>query len=157
MSGYGVLRLIHGYWRWMVLVSGLVALVRSGAAVSSPRAWRPGDEQASRRFVAALDIQVLLGLMLYFAFSPFWSAVHESFHLTLKNETTRFFGLEHETAMLVAFVAVHVGRVRVRRETEAAAKHRALFASTLLFFALALWAIPWPWRAIGRPLFRLSW
>ena len=26
----------------------------------------------------------------------------------------------------------------------------------LLFFTLVLWAIPWPWRDIGRPLFRTT-
>jgi hypothetical protein len=48
----------------------------------------------------------------------------------------------------------HVGRVRIRRAVDAAAKHR----TALLFFGLALLAmvlsIPWPGLISGRVLFR---
>jgi hypothetical protein len=150
---YGVLRLLHGWWRWAVILSGLVVLVRSLAGVRSRR-WTLGDERASRVFVGTGDLQLLLGLILYFGFSPFWPAVRDSFPIAMKDASARFFGIEHEIAMLLALIALHVGHARARRATEAAASHRALLVSTLLFFAVALWAIPWPWRAIGRPLFR---
>jgi hypothetical protein len=156
MSSYGVLRLVHGYWRWAVLVSGAVVLLRALAGVRRQRPWTPSDERASRTLVAVVDIQVLLGLTLYFALSPFWLAVRESFHLVVKDPATRFFGMEHETAMLLAFIAAHLGRIGARRASEAASKHRALLVWTLLFFALVLWAIPWPWRSIGRPLLRTA-
>ena len=156
MTAYSILRLVHGYWRWAVLVTGAVALARSAISLRGRRTWTTGDERASRWFVAAVDVQVILGLFLYFVFSPFWPAVRDSFHFALRDLSARFFGMEHETAMLLAFVAAHVGRVRIRRAAEAHAKHHALLASLLFFFALALWAIPWPWRAIGRPLFRVS-
>ncbi|HWE31463.1 MAG TPA: hypothetical protein VHB97_25850, partial [Polyangia bacterium] len=67
----------------------------------------------------------------------------------------RFFGVEHETAMLLAFVTAHVGRVLSRRAPDPR-KQRILRATMFIFFALVLWAIPWPWRAFGRPLLRLS-
>jgi hypothetical protein len=157
MNGYTLLRLVHGYWRWMVLVCGVVVLLRAFAALRNRRAWTASDDRASRIFVAVVDVQVFLGLTLYFVFSPFWSAVRESFRFAMKDPTSRSFGMEHETAMLLAFIAVHVGRVRARRISTAVGKHRALLASTLVFFALVAWAIPWPWRMMGRPLFRTSW
>jgi hypothetical protein len=157
MSMYGLLRVIHGYWRWAVLVSGVVTLVRAVGAVRGPRAWTPGDERASRTFVGALDVQVLLGLLLYFGFSPFWPAVRDSFEFALRDRSARFFGMEHETAMLLGFVAAHVGRVRSRKATDPTVKHGAILVSTLVFFLFVSWAIPWPWRSIGRPLFRVSW
>jgi heme A synthase len=156
---YWILRLVHGYWRWAVLASGAVALVRALRAMfgSTDAGWSRGDERASRWFVATVDVQVMLGLVLYFGFSPFWPAVRDSFRFAIHDRSSRFFGMEHQTAMLLAFVAAHVGRVRIKRTPDARTKQRVLLVSLLVFFTLALWAIPWPWRAVGRPLFRTSW
>lgn len=148
---YGWLRLVHGYWRWVVVLSALVVFVRAVRA----RSWTAMDERASRLFVAAVDIQVLLGLTLYFGFSPYWTATHTAFAATMKDQGARFFGVEHETAMLLAFVTAHVGRVVSRRAPDAR-KQRILRTTMIVFFALVLWAIPWPWRVFGRPLVRLS-
>jgi hypothetical protein len=154
MSGYELVRLVHGYWRWMVLASGLVVLARAIAGLRGTARWTPVDERAAKIFVAAVDVQVLLGLVLYFGLSPFFQAVHQSFHASMKDPITRFFGIEHETAMVIAFVAAHVGRVRARRAIDPRRKQRATLVSLIVFFVVVAWAIPWPWRAVGRPLFR---
>jgi hypothetical protein len=156
MSGYTVLRLVHGYWRWSVLASALVVLARALTGVQKRRAFTRTDERAALLFITALDLQVLLGLVLYFAFSPFWLAARQSFHAILHDPVSRFFGVEHETAMLLALVVAHAGRVRARRLDDGARRHRVMLMTLIVFFALVLWAIPWPWRAAGRPLLRLS-
>jgi hypothetical protein len=155
MSGYGVLRLAHGDWRWVVLGCALWALVRAADGVARRRSWRPGDERAALAFVAALDVQLLLGLVLYFGFSPFASAMRHAFAATMKDAGTRFFAVEHETAMLLAVAAAHVGRVRARR-ADPTRRHRLMLLTLLVFFAIVAWAIPWPWRRFGRPWLRLS-
>src|SRR5690242_18562360 len=109
MVAYWVLRAVHGYFRWAVVVSGVVALVRASRGA---RPWSVGDERDSRWFVAAVDVQVAIGLVLYFGFSPFWPVVRDSFQLALHDRSSRFFGMEHPTAMVLAFVAAHVGRAR---------------------------------------------
>jgi hypothetical protein len=155
MSGYSVLLAAHGYWRWVVLGAWLWVLTRSVFGLSTSRAWTKADDRAATIFVSTLDIQFLLGLILYFGFSPFFQAVRQAFAASMKNPEARFFGIEHETAMFFAVAAVHILRVRARRATEARAKHRAMLLATLVFGVLAAWAIPWPGRpALGRPLFR---
>jgi hypothetical protein len=133
-----------------------VVLWRAAAGLRARRDFSPSDERASKWLVAAVDIQVLLGLVLYFGLSPFFAALRQSFAASMAEATTRFFAIEHETAMALAFVAAHVGRVRVRRATEPARKHRALLVSAIIFLVLVAVSIPWPWRAVGRPLLRLS-
>jgi len=39
---------------------------------------------------------------------------------------------------------------------DAARQHRIVTVTMVIFFALLLWAIPWPWREVGRPLFRTT-
>jgi hypothetical protein len=155
-AGYGWLRLVHGYWRWMVCFSALVVLVRALSGAARGRPWSAGDERAAVLFVAAVDLQVLLGLTLYFGFSPYWSATHTAFAATMKNQGARFFGVEHETAMLLAFITAHVGRALAKRAPSDTRKQRIMRTTLLVFFAIIAWAIPWPWRSFGRPLLRTT-
>jgi hypothetical protein len=155
VNAYTFLRLVHSYWRWLVVATALVALVRALAGVVLRRHWSRGDERAAVAFVGAVDMQVLIGLVLYFAFSPYWTAAHTALVAALHDRVTRFFAVEHESAMLLAFVAAHLGRVLSRRQQQGPAKHRVMLITLVIFWLLIGWAIPWPWRAVGRPLLRL--
>ena len=69
----------------------------------------------------------------------------------------RFFGIEHQFAMLLGVVAAHISRVRVRRSATADGKRRALLVWTIVFLLLTFAGLPWPWREIvGRPFFRTA-
>lgn len=154
MSGYTVLRALHSYWRWAVIVSAIVLvlrLVRRGD-------WTRADDRASLFYVIALDLQLLLGLLLYFGFSPYFDALRAGFHAAMHDRNTRFFSIEHQTAMLLVVIAAHVARVRAKKTSDPQAKRRAHWiALAVLGLALAF-AMPWPWRAhTGRPLFRTDW
>jgi hypothetical protein len=54
--------------------------------------------------------------------------------------------------MIIGLALVHVGRVRVRKATGDAARHRAAAIFFGLGFLAILIGIPWPGRAVGRPL-----
>jgi len=157
MSGYALLRVAHSYWRWMVLATAVAVLVRTISGVYRHRDWTPGDERATRRFLGALDVQFLLGVVLYFGFSPFWTATYYSFAETMTDQGARFFGIEHQTAMLAAMAIAHTGWSRAKRTPSGPGRHRIMRTTLLMFFAIVLWAIPWPWRPYGRPFFRTDW
>ena len=124
--------------------------------VVSKRQWTPTDDRAIKIFSSAFDLQFLIGIVLYFL-SPFWLATYQSFGETMRGTVSRFFGIEHEVAMIVAMAVTHIGRARAGRAVDAARKHRTMLIAMLIVFALMLWAIPWPWREVGRPLFRTEW
>jgi hypothetical protein len=154
VNTYTVLRLVHGYWRWVVLATAIVVLVRSLAGLVKRKPWTPVDDRAVRAFGGALDLQIMIGLVLYFGFSPFWPATYQTFGETMRSDVARFFGVEHGIAMLLAATAAYAGRIRAKRARDARQRHLVTLVATLIFFALALWAVPWPWRVAGRPLFR---
>ena len=58
-------------------------------------------------------------------------------------------------AMVLAMAAVHVGWARAVR-ADARRQHRTVMVTLLVFFAISAWAIPWPGRVVGRPLFRTT-
>jgi hypothetical protein len=57
---------IHSILRWAVLVFGVWAVITASAAVISKRDYRSSDNKSSLFFMISCDIQLLLGLILYF-------------------------------------------------------------------------------------------
>ena len=140
---YGLLLLIHSWLRWAVIAAGVAAAVRGGTREGTAGKW----------FIILLDIQLLIGLLLYFVFSPLTKAALSDFGGAMKVSQLRFFAVEHAFGMLIGLVLAHVGRKRI---TRAAPERRARLA--MIFYGLALLAIlvsiPWPGMPAGRPLFR---
>jgi hypothetical protein len=142
---------LHSWVRWAVVLAGLAAFVRSVGA--GRRQWTPMDDRAGFWFTMLLDVQMLIGLLLYVWLSP---VTHEAFRdvgAAMKSSGLRFWAVEHIFGMLVALALAHVGRVRIRK-ADLARRHKV----AAIFFGIALVAIlasiPWPGTPNGRPLLR---
>jgi hypothetical protein len=148
---YSLIVPVHSLLRWVVLLAGLVAVVRGIAGWNRPR-WTPGDGRAGMLFVAALDLQLLLGLLLYLFFSPVVRTAFSNIAVAMRASEYRFFVADHPGGMLVAIVLAHIGRVRTKKATPDSAKHRAAAVFYGLALLLILLSIPWPGMPAGRPL-----
>lgn len=130
-----LLLLLHSWLRWLVLIFGVAAAVR-------------GSDAAGKWFVITLDVQVLIGLVLYFFVSPYTLAAWGNMAEAMRDSLTRFLAVEHLFGMIVATAFAHVGRARQRRQKPAR-----------VFYGLALLAmlatIPWPFMPVSRPFFRV--
>jgi hypothetical protein len=153
---YVTLLTLHSLLRWAVILFGIWAVLRAFSGMSSRRAWAPDDETAGRWFTITLDVQVLLGLLLYGLFSPLAWQAFSDMGAAMRTPLLRFWAVEHVALMLVAVALAHIGRARMRRPVSDAARHKgaAIFFGLSLLAILA--AIPWPFMAVGRPLFRLG-
>lgn len=142
---------LHSLVRWVALIFGVLAAVRAVVGWRSRGEWTPLDNRLGLFFTTGMDIQLLLGLLLYLFFSPITTNAFADFGAAMSNAEVRFFLVEHLFLMLAAVVLAHVGRAVSKRAVEAAQKHQ----KAALFFTLAvaamLIAIPW-----SRPLFRLG-
>ena len=140
---------LHSITRWAVLLFGVWTLINAITGVINKRAFTASDNRSNLLFMISCDIQLLLGLILYFANG--WFDKLKNFSQYKSDALIRFFSMEHMSMMLLAWVLVHVGRVSVKKAGTDAAKHKKM----LLFFGLAilliLASIPWPFRsALGR-------
>jgi hypothetical protein len=137
---YPFVLFLHGVLRWVVVGTAVWAIAR------------PAEKRPGALFVASLDTQVLLGLLLYFALSPITRAALASIGTAMHVHELRFWAIEHPSSMLLALVLAHVGRVRARRapSAEIAAKRWRLFAALALVAVLA--GTPWPGLPYGRGL-----
>jgi hypothetical protein len=151
---YTALLAVHSYVRWAVLVLALVVVARAIGGLVTKRTWDGADDTSGRWFGITLDIQFLLGLILYVALSPFTREAFADFGAAMRDSGLRYWAVEHLAGMIVAVALVHVGRTRIRKTQDGARRHRL----AAIFFGLALVAmlasIPWPGMPNGRPLFR---
>lgn len=147
---------LHNLLRWATVIVAIWALVRAFGGWLQKRAWEKNDDRAGLFFTSLMDTQLLVGIVLYFLFSPWTAQLFANFSGAMKgNRNAAFFGMEHVGLMVLAVVAAHVGRALSRKAVESLKKHRtaAIWYSISILMVLA--AIPWPGMATGRPLFRL--
>jgi hypothetical protein len=144
---------IHSWLRWVVLALGLAVLIASIGGLRLGGAWDPKHERLQKIFLGVLDVQLLVGLVLYFFMSPIAAAARANMALAMKDAQLRFFGVEHLVTMLIAVAVAHIGRVRSKRR-EGRQRYRSVLIMQIVWLVLTLLAIPWPGLDVARPLFR---
>lgn len=149
---YATLLYMHSWFRWIVLIAGGIALVRAVTALKSKRAWAPEDRRFQLAYVSALDLQFVLGVILYVV-SPI--TAFATLKDSMKVSALRFFNVEHVFMMVAAVAVAHVLAVRSKKAADDVRKLQLWSMGALLSFGLVLVSIPWPGFSWARPLFRL--
>lgn len=145
---------LHNFMRWAVLIFGAWAVINAISGASSKRAFTPNDNRSGLLFMISCDIQLLLGLVLFFANSWF-DKVKTDMGAVMKSGYDRFFTVEHAGVMILAWILVHAGRTAVKKASTDQAKHKKMLIFFGIGLLLILASIPWPFREIiARPWFR---
>ena len=148
-----IVLVLHNLLRWAVLVFGLLTLINAITGVINKRKYTNADDKTNLIFMISCDIQLLLGLVLYFTNS--WFDRLKDLGHNMKDPVNRFFTIEHMALMILAWVLVHVGRAAVKRAATDNAKHKRMLQFFGIAILLIIISIPWPFReAIARPYFR---
>lgn len=152
---YPFLLTLHSWLRWIVVLVAALALARAWLGWLGKQGWTPADDRLGMFLTIALDMQVLVGLLLYAFLSPLTASAFQDLGAAMSNGAVRYWAVEHVGLMLVAVVLAHVGRALSKRAGDAVRRHRlaALFYTLAVLAVLA--AIPWPFLSFGRPLVRL--
>jgi hypothetical protein len=153
---YPLILTLHSILRWIVLVLAVVAFVRALVGWLGKKEWTALDNRLGMLLSASMDLQVLLGIILYIFLSPITTSAFRDFGAAMGNASQRFWTLEHALLMIVALILIHVGRATSKAAERARGKHKR----AAIFFGLALLAIliaiPWPSLSYGRPLIPLG-
>ena len=151
---YELVLIVHAWLRWGALTAGMAATLMAFA-------MRPGSRGGDRAdrwgliFVITLDLQLLLGLLLYLVFSPITAAILDDFGGVMRDRVARFWAVEHIGLMVLAVVLAHLGRILARKAPTPGAKRMRLLICYGLATIAMIVAIPWPGMSAGRPLFRV--
>lgn len=142
---YAFVLAVHNILRWIVLFLMILALVRAFWGWFGKRDWTSTDRRVGIFYSVSLDIQLLLGLILYIGLSPLTRSAFSDFGAALSNTGLRFFVFEHVLMMVLAVIFAHVGVATAKRAVEPVLKHRR----SAIWFSLSLIAI-----LLGMPWFR---
>ena len=100
----------HSGWRYLVLAVVVIAVLKLLIGWLSRANWSRFDQGLGAATPIVMDVQLLLGLVLYLLAPAAW--------FVGKNVS---FG-EHFGTMLVAIIVAHVAWSRVKKNTDSAAK-----------------------------------
>lgn len=144
---YPVVLGLHNLVRWVVVAAGVWAVVLAWQGLRGRSGWTRREAGAAQAFVLALDVQLLLGILLYAVFSPLTRDGMRDMAVAMRDPAVRYFLVEHVVIMLSAVVLAHVGAVRIRRAVTDAARFQQAAIWLGLALAVVLGFIPW-----ARPL-----
>jgi len=144
----------HNTMRWVVLILAIYALYRVYAGLFGKKEWSDADRKALSFYAIGMDVQLLLGLLLYFVLESrvvqqtWFSALTSNIGSIMGNSGLRFFAVEHFSVMLLAVILAHVATIMAKRGATSAKKFRngAIYLTLSVLAVLA--AIPWA----SRPL-----
>lgn len=133
----------HNGLRWLVLLALFISIVLALSGWFGKRDWNKGDKLSGLLLVIFMDLQFLIGMVLYAFVSPITKAAFNDFGAAMKNADLRFYAVEHILMMVIALVLVHIGRVKSKKEIAPWKRHRsaAIFYTISLLIILA--GIPW--------------
>lgn len=140
----------HSFWRYVVLLLLVIAVVKSISGWVGKRTYASSDNKLSLFATISLHIQLLMGLFLYFI-SPY--VKFSDFGSVMKNTHDRFWTVEHTILMLAAVVLITIGRLLSKKVAADIARHKKTAIYFTIGLLLILLAIPWPFSNISRPWF----
>jgi len=145
---------LHSWLRWAVLLTGLVAWLRAIGGKTARRPWTPQDELWGLLLTISVDLQFLVGLVLYLFLSPITRLGLRNFAAAMQINVARFFTVEHVIGMIAGIALVHIARVKIRKAADADRKHRLAMVLFGIALVVMIISIPWPGMPVARPLFR---
>jgi len=148
MDVYTIVLALHNIIRWVVIIAGFMAASRAIYSWFNRMSWTSTDNTLGLLFTTSVDIQVLLGLLLYVFLSPFTESAFADFGAAMGDENLRYWAVEHLALMIGVLVLVHAGRIVSKRQVEDRKKHMWAAILYTLTFVVLLAGVPW-----FRPLF----
>ncbi len=147
---------LHSDLRWLILLFALLTIIGGLRGMGGNRVFGKADKRNALILLICCDIQLLLGLALYFV-NGYFHTLTTGGAAMMKNTFQRFYAMEHNVMMIIAIILIHIGYSSIKKNISDQAKFKRLFWFTTIAMVVILVSIPWPGRdQIGRPLFRVT-
>jgi hypothetical protein len=149
---YLITRHLHTLTWWIILLSGIWAVVVTWRGMLTGAAWTKRDRLAGLIFSSALATQLIIGLVLYYASYSGGKAVHDYFAGVVVGRErfiAAFFAMMHPVAMFTAVVLGQAGFSVSKRLTDDRSKFRAAALCYTVALAIVLVSVPWPFMPYG--------
>lgn len=153
-SFYTITLYLHSWNRWLILIAGLFVLVLAFKGLSAKTDYTGTQRRWSLIFLSSLHLQLLVGLLMYFIFSPLTTLALDNFGAAMKDSVLRYWAVEHAFVNIIAIALAQTGSILVKRIPDAKSKHKRTLVWTGIAFLLILAMIPMGMMGVDRPWFR---
>ncbi|OQP66086.1 hypothetical protein A3860_15150 [Niastella vici] len=151
---FSILLTLHSLFRWLVLISLLMAVFRAYQGWLGNKPFSKPDNSLRIATVTIAHIQLILGISLY-CLSPVIRYFLNYFKKAVHERATRFFGMEHVTMMVIAIVLITIGAVKTKKQAASQQKFKTMAIWFTIALVVILTSIPWPFSPFTRrPFFR---
>ncbi|MBI1835922.1 MAG: hypothetical protein HYR91_01520 [Flavobacteriia bacterium] len=149
---FPIILTIHSILRWGVVTLFILSLFRWFARRKLTDELTQIDRRLINVFVIIFILQIILGAELYVN-SPLVNYFVNHFEAAMHERQIRFFGMEHGSMMIVAFLFILIGVYQSKKKLTKPYKY--LFRWYLFAFILLFFSIPWEFSPLtSRPLWR---
>lgn len=139
---------LHSSLRYVILVLLVVTIINS--ILKLKKGYNKTDDKLSLYTFIFTHIQLLIGLGLYFLGPKGVNLFSAGMSEVMSTSGLRFFAIEHMFGMLVAIALITIGRIKMKKLTEAYAKHKTILIYYGIALIIILITIPWPFRGFGH-------
>jgi len=133
----------HNMFRWLVLIVIVLAVLFAFIGWTGKKEWTKRDNIIGLLLTIFVDLQFLIGFVLYAFVSPVTKSAFADFGAAMKDEVLRFYAVEHIFMMVIALVLIHIGRSKSKKAPAPWKKHRVAAIFYGIAFIVILAAIPW--------------
>jgi len=136
MNAYEIVKDVHSWFRYVVFILVLLAIVQSLLGWLGKKPYTEGNRKINLFALISAHTQLLIGIVLYFL-SP-----NVQFNSgTMKNDTTRYFTVEHWFMMVIAIVLITIGHAKSKRIVLPEGKHKTIAVFYIIAFVIIVGAI----------------
>jgi len=142
----------HNLLRYAIVILLIIVVIKSFIGWLGKKEYSALDNKLSLFLFISAHLQLVIGLGLYFM-SDLVKAAQSNMGEAMKNDTLRFWAVEHILSMIVGIAIITLGRIMAKKGKDDSAKFRRQAVYFVLAMILIFSAIPWPWSAVARAWF----
>ena len=140
---YNIVKTLHSYWAYLVLVMLIVAVVNSLVKKAGKKEYEAKDFRIALFTLIVSHIQLLIGMILYFV-SPRFSLFSElGMGEIMKNSVNRLYLVEHPMVNIIAIALITIGYSKHKKKLLSEVKFKTLSVFYAIALVLFLSRIPW--------------
>lgn len=140
---FETVKMLHSYWAYLTLLMIVIASLNALFKFFGNKEFQPTDFRISLFTLIVTHIQLLLGLVLYFA-ADYFSLISEmGMKSVMGDKLLRSNIVEHPLMMIIAVVLITVGYSKHKKKLTSKPKFKMLAIFYTLALVCVLAKIPW--------------
>lgn len=140
---YDTIKILHSYWAYLMLLILVLATFNALIKYFGNKEFHAKDFRISLFALIVAHIQLILGIIFYFASDYFKLISEMGMGEVMKNATLRSNIVEHPLTMIIAITLITIGYSKHKKKLTSQPKFKMIAIFYTLALILVLAKIPW--------------